>query len=107
MPNPVETQESPYFKKDPASSRSFSVTWEFSELITEQGLTLSSVAVTAVTAGITVGATSVATPVASALISGGTNNTSYEILFVGTFSDGQTDGKRIIVQVEKLPTGLP
>lgn len=103
----IETQESPYFKKDPDSTRSFSVTWENSELVTEQALTLASVAVTAVTAGITVGATAVAAPVASALISGGSANTSYEVEYKGTFSDGQIDVQRIIVQVEKLPTGLP
>lgn len=107
MPNPIETQESPYFKKDPNSSRSFSVTWEFSELVTEQGLTLASVSVTAVTSGITIGATAVVSPVASALISGGTANTSYEISYAGTFSDGQIDVQRLIIQVEKLPTGLP
>ena len=106
MPNPVETQASPYFQKDPLATRSFSVTWEHSELITEQGLTLSSVSVTAITSGITVGATAVVSPVASALISSGTNGTSYEIAYAGTFSDGQIDVQRIIVQVEKIPTGL-
>ena len=103
----IETQTSPYFDKDPDSERVFSVTWEHSELVTEQALTLVSVAVTAVTPGITVGATSVTSPIANALLSGGTANTSYEVAYEGTFSDGQIDVQRLIIMVKKLPTGLP
>lgn len=99
------TQLSPYFDKDPGSTRLFGVDWQ-DILALKPGVTLTGLNVTA-TAGITVGATSVSGTIGSVLLSGGTAGTAYDVAFAGTFSNGEIDVQHIIVTVKEIPVGLP
>ena len=88
---------SPYFEKDPLAEKLITVEWA-DWLAWKPGVTL--VSPTVKTPATISGTT--ATTEASA----GTDDTSYEVAFLGTMSNGEVDVQRVIVRVRKIPVEL-
>ncbi len=98
---------SPYFEKDPLAEKRITVDWT-DWLAWKPGVTLVSATVS-VTVGSGLTVTSPATisgATATTEASGGTIDTSYEVIFAATMSNGEVDVQRLIVRVRKIPVGL-
>lgn len=100
-----QTTTNPRFAKDPSATRDFSVDWA-DVLIDKPGVTLSSLACSVSPSGLTLGSTSTSGTLGTCRISGGTLGTMYEVAFAGTFSNGEIDVQRILINVQEIPVGL-
>lgn len=99
------TTSNPRFTKDPSSMRDFSVDWA-DWLADKSGVTLTALSCAVTPAGLTLGAQSVSGTVGTCRTSAGTAGTQYEVAFSGTMSNGEIDVQRILITVQKIPTGL-